>query len=162
MQDYWSSDSDDMIRKLWADISVPAQEIGSSLSPPRTKNAVIGRARRLNLPARRVKGGRPTNRMNFTKESVRRRKSVNGIFFANPVNPDQLPLPIEMPIAPHNWSPIGVPLLEATGLHCRAVIASSADSRGLAIFCGHPIVWGQPFSFCEYHLGRYIRPRRKR
>lgn len=48
-----------------------------------------------------------------------------------------------------------VSLMEARPNQCRAVLDGLKDKDGLAMVCGKPIVWGQPFSFCSKHLAEY-------
>lgn len=48
---WWNADRDDKLRELWA-AGLTTTEIGQALGSGCTKNAVIGRAHRLELPPR--------------------------------------------------------------------------------------------------------------
>lgn len=49
---FWNKDDVAKLRKLWADPKISASQISAKFEGKYTKNAIIGKARRLKLPAR--------------------------------------------------------------------------------------------------------------
>lgn len=151
-QDQWSPEEDRILTELWSDPKFTANQIGQQMVPPRTKNAIIGRAGRIGLPKKkRVRGGIGAKLCLKLERRKPRRKSI-------PPQPmlDIFPEPL-------GFDPIRVPLLEAGFDHCRAIVESSSVSRsGQTIVCGHSVPMGQPYMFCKHHLAIYTAPRPSR
>ncbi len=100
-----------------------------------TRNAVIGRSRRLGLEKlSRSPTGRPKQ---VRPSKVRVAPTVC--------------LPPPMPVAPLN-----IPFLDLGQRHCREIVGSAGIGQSLS--CGHPIARE---SYCRWHYQKnYFRPRR--
>lgn len=126
----WTQGEDDILTDVWMD-KTPA-EIAEILG--KTRNAIIGRASRLNLP-KKAPGRTPGASRKPRAPYVRKPKPV-------------VTTPPPTPQGP-------IPLIEATAFQCKAVIDGIKDENGLAMVCGKPIVEGKAFSFCSEHFKRF-------
>lgn len=133
--------------RMWAEglsASLIAQEFGI------TRNAVIGKADRLQLPPRRTVAAQsraPKHRARdgSTMYNIKRRSAT-----PRPPRPYVERKPPPMPIEPLN-----IPFMDLTPFMCREVIGKG--DYGLSISCGHPV---HQRSFCEWHYSRnYEKPR---
>lgn len=141
----WNDEADSLLRELWL-TTMSTREIGKKVG--RSKNAVIGRARRLDLPVR--KSAAPRSAKNVVRAPSGRFKLPRF---------QKIPLPPPAPIVAPSGA--GVPLLEVKEYQCRAIIGSSMDARGLAVFCGEavkPKPGRGHYSFCPYHCSLYYQP----
>ncbi len=157
-EDFWAEHEDTLLRELWSKLDLTTHVIGKQFDPPRTKNAVIGRAKRLKLPPRRQQAGAWGN---TRLPAQRNPHKINGLtrrkLFIDPIQPT-----LDFLTEPQNYTPVRVPLLDTRPHHCRAIIESSFVSvDGRAICCGHKVVAGQPFKFCDHHLALYTMQRRR-
>lgn len=135
----WTEQELNKVRELWAD-HASTKEISEALG--RSRNSVIGAAHRLGLPMHKnsFQRGRRTAKKTTPKIRYRYVRTV--------------PLPLPAP-APLLTAIEPVPFMELREHHCRAVIGSSHDLHGLALFCGLPKVDGT--SWCAYHADLYFR-----
>src|SRR5215475_86814 len=127
---YWDQEAESVLRELWeqgVSSGLIAKEFGC------TRNAVIGKVHRLDLPTRQPK--MMVHSENPLPEVRRIRKPVYM----------KLPLPPEPPVEPPSIG--GVSLMDLEPHHCRFIVGSSND--GLALYCGHQKVWGT--SYCGHH-----------
>ena len=154
IHDVWSETDDALLRQLWPE-KITTKDIGRRMSPPRTKNSVIGRARRLFLPHRRSVLG-PSIFSELTgapRRHPRKRRNAISFLFSRKVD---ISLPrVAILQEPQGWWPIRVPLLDTDCDHCRAIVESPD------ICCGHSIVRDQPYMFCHHHLRIFTQKRRR-
>ncbi len=136
---YWHESEDNLLRELWPDRSLSREDIGKRFNPPKTKNAIIGRARRIGLERLKTGPG---------PQSVRVR-TVSGI------SPRVRQPPPEPPA-----EPLRVSFMEVGYGQCRAIV--DTDERNLAVFCGLHTVWGSRLSYCATHMRGYTYPPRRR
>ena len=157
----WTEDRVALLIRLW-DQGLSAQKCSDRLGPDISRNAVIGKVRRLNLPMR-------------TKPHPRKPKpEPGGETAANPEEPKLPPRPV-MPgkpnlpkikvsartglaatyakpePVPHEIveKPVGTVLLQhLRACHCRYPVAEI--SPRVFAYCPEPAVEGQ--SWCEYHF----------
>lgn len=132
----WNEEERQLLTKMWPTNSsgVIAERLG------RTRNAIIGMARRMQLPPK-IPGGKPRS---AAKSTVVTRAP-----------PSRVRVTIKSKPAAQPDLTKGIPLLEASSSQCKAIIESSTDPKGLAMVCGQPVPLGRFFSFCDYHLARY-------
>jgi hypothetical protein len=130
----WPDNERETLRELWSTNAAAA----IALVLGRTRNAVIGMARRMNLPPKANTGGgyhpKPGTVRN-THPKVSLKKVIHRV-------------------EPRPEASGPVPLMEALSHHCRSVL-DLKDKDGLPMVCGKPIVEGQTFSFCSEHLKQY-------
>jgi GcrA cell cycle regulator len=140
---HWSAEADDRLRALWAE-GLSSAAIGRAMGL--TKNAVVGRAHRLKLPARPspIVGGVPRERA--PRPLAPRAKTLPAVREVKPVaapKPAAVPVPVVRrvvalgPVRACQWIK-GEP--------------AGADSA----FCGAPTVPG--CSWCEAHYRMVFRP----
>lgn len=144
----WSADDDALLTKLWSKNS--AKVIGDKMD--RSRNGIIGRAHRLGLAAKAKPRPRAERKKIIPQKALVQDEKPPVVRSLERIPPQYVP-PTQI------WTGEGVPLLEATHGQCRAILGSSNDLRGLAIYCGAPVVEGQSFSFCEKHLALFISSR---
>ncbi len=103
-----------------------------------TRNAVIGRSHRLNLPAlKRSPTGRPKSPRADRPSKIRKPPT----FIYEPP-----PMPVE---------PLNIPFMELGPKHCREIVGYG--DFGLSLSCGHPVIDGT--SFCRWHYSiNYMAP----
>lgn len=129
----WSKEDTATLKTMWTE-KHPARAIADALG--KSRNAIIGKARRLKLEARR---------------SVRPRgsyKAVQKLTAATNLRPF-----LSRPALTQPSPTEGVSILDARHDQCKAVIGTSDGPHGLAVMCGKPTVWGT--SWCEYHLAKH-------
>jgi hypothetical protein len=134
----WTEDEVAMLKRDWLDKT--ADVIGNAIG--RSRNAVIGMAHRLNLPAKGIVG----NRTRGVHRTAGRRRDPNRP--PRPVAPKVIHRKIESTKGP-------IPLLESGPFHCKTIIEGQTDENGLAMVCGKHVVSGQAFSFCAEHLKQF-------
>lgn len=144
---YWHEDEDALLRELWPDKSLTREEIGKRYNPPKTKNAIIGRAGRIGLERMKSRSGPQSQRT----------RTVSGVFKPRSV---YTPLPEPEVLA----EPLRIPIMEIREAElrsqCRAIV--DTDEQNLAIFCGLKVPYGQNLSYCRQHLKLYTYPCRRR
>lgn len=143
----WRSEEDALLRELWTQDNISATEIAAKLTPPRSKNAVVGRAHRLGLPKKR-----PSRYHAPTNAGQPRPRRVRTKYITIP---DLPMLPLAPPVVPCSHNPLRVSLLDVKSGQCRAIIESSAAT--IATYCGHDFPIDRKFSYCDYHMSVYMR-----
>ena len=139
----WVEAEDDILRLRWAE-GVFASFIADELN--RTKNSIIGRARRLGLEPRAA--GWPSN-PHKTPKPIQKNREVKVVKECAP-----LPMPVEKPIAETEYvHGTGVTLLDLEPRHCRWPINSPPKNDARYFFCGEPNVGGG-LAYCLCHLRR--------
>ena len=132
----WTADKTVRLKHLWK-VGYTATEIGEKLNY--SKNAVIGKAHRLNLDARRSgrssKGTKPSIKTIGRKEQARMLLLDNNF---EPENPTQLE--------------------ELTEHHCRW--PEGEPGKKDFYFCGRTPV--KSFSYCRLHILKSTKPRSER
>jgi hypothetical protein len=125
----WTEIEDDFVRANRGKLS--SQQMADAL-PGRTRNSVIGRAGRLGLER-------------IISKAAPRRPKTHAKRARLAWSPELVPLPevIPMPVEPLN-----VEIWDLQPWHCREV---TGQDGATALFCGHPIVNGSKFEWCEWH-----------
>jgi hypothetical protein len=137
----WTQEQDDEVRRLWRK-GMSAKEVARAMGVA-SRNAVIGRLRRLKEPPRdeveirRVRDNHPG------RKPAPRRQTLNR------------PAHISADNNPHKGCNVG--LLRARANQCREVVG--VGKNGLALFCGAGTVHA---SSCRYHAGINYIPYRRR
>lgn len=152
----WTVEQVAILRELWPQKEHTARAIGAIVHM--TKNAVISKANRLHLPAkRRISAGKGRKRRTPTKAKpfIWRWDAAE--------RKEPTPLPMQEPAVGG-----GIPFLEVEPHHCRAVIGKGDD--GLALYCGnekmvHPIyregiIQPERRAFCPWHCKKYYLARK--
>lgn len=114
----WSPENTDILRALW--LTHSATEIGAKLGCSRS--AVIGRAHRLELPAKRDIAADTA-----VKEPKKPKMRIRRAYLYEPE-----PLPRQDIEAPE---PLNVALVALEERHCRYI--TGMDEQGLSLSCGH-------------------------
>jgi GcrA cell cycle regulator len=148
----WNLETEQIIREMWNN-KEPTRMIADKLGI--TRNAVIGKARRMNLLARAPR--KPSaNTKPDDKEIPTRAARMKLVPFKD--NPERRPLqwsPAVTRLTKPDNPPVGI--LDAAFHHCRAVVGIDGTSRRLALFCGAQIMEGK--SYCPYHQSLYYQVR---
>ena len=132
----WTADKTVRLKHLWK-VGYTATEIGEKLNY--SKNAVIGRAHRLNLDARRSRSGAGEPRTTYVR-STRAQQ-------------------IEALLNDKNFEPENPTQLEGlTKHHCRW--PEGEPGKKDFYFCGRTPVKG--FSYCRLHILKSTKPRSER
>lgn len=134
----WSEERTALLKTMWTggkSARLIAKELGV------TRNAIIGKARRLGLEARAEARKRPDPHL-VTK-------------VANP--PKRRGAPYN-PAVSQKCLSAGVSILDVGHDQCRAIIDTGGNPNGLALMCGRP-VYGNT-SWCEKHLLKHTTVRR--
>ena len=132
----WTADKTVRLKHLWK-VGYTATEIGEKLNY--SKNAVIGRAHRLNLDARR--SGRSSKGTKHSIKTIGRKEQARMLLLDNnfePENPTQLE--------------------ELTKHHCRW--PEGEPGKKDFYFCGRTPV--KSFSYCRLHILKSTKPRSER
>ncbi len=132
----WTADKTVRLKHLWK-VGYTATEIGEKLNY--SKNAVIGRAHRLNLAARRSRSGAGESRTTYVRST--RAQQIEALLNDNnfePENPTQLE--------------------DLTKHHCRW--PEGEPGKKDFYFCGRTPVKG--FSYCRLHILKSTKPRSER
>lgn len=136
----WPEENIKLLVELWGR-GHSASQI-SEIIPGKTRNAIIGKVRRLNLPYRQPL---PSFRKAKTKKPRKPR-----LVSITPQLPPPAPKP-EPPRAPF------VPFMEATSKTCRSI---EGHDGTLALFCSNPKIPEE--SYCLYHQGKFYNPLTRR
>lgn len=125
----WNADADQVIIENHSLKS--AAQIGLLLGV--TRNAIIGRSRRLGLPKLSTSPSRtsPISRPRRVNGEKKIRKAPVREFASPPV-----------PVAPLNIS-----FIDLEPHHCREIIGSAG--AGMSLSCGHPVITDS--SYCRWH-----------
>lgn len=129
----WTKEQDDRLRTAWGrDFTKNiANELG------KTKNAVIGRARRLGLERLMRRSGRPKSQRNKIVRIHKHSKTI------------------EPPVIPVDA--LNIPFTELQPQHCR--FPTFGEGRSI-LFCGHQVSDGN--SFCGWHCSvAYEAPKQR-
>ena len=135
----WTPKCEAWLRKLWNEHRLSASQIGSLLGI--TRNAVIGKARRLDLDRRNTANHKP--RTPIADRRKRRRKRPTRPLIKVEAMPEAIPAP--RPIAPVGKH---VLLIDLRPEHCRWPIGEPVEM----LFCG--AVKDGSSSYCEAHARR--------
>lgn len=129
----WNEERTTTLKELWEQ-GYSASQIGKELGC--TRNSIIGKAHRLDLPRRdHVK---PDPALPPLPRKPRRYSHMIKM-------KSSVPLP---PPAPAPSPGIGVQLIDLEARHCRFVIGSSNEGHKLALYCGQDKAYGP---YCAYH-----------
>ena len=126
------------LTQLWAD-GFTARQIGEKMGGI-SRNAIIGKVTRLNLP----------RRVDVTKPRAKRETRI----FIRRVNLNQVRLQPEVP--PEG----GVPFGELSNFHCREIVGWDPGPTGLARYCGCRKI--ENSSYCSAHHAKNYQPLRSR
>jgi GcrA cell cycle regulator len=137
----WSDQLKTEMATLWDADKLSAEGIAKELGHGLTRNAVIGKARRMGLKEKRAK-----SREGSKHHDIKLPRALKGKKFREPV---PAPMPIE---------PLNIGYLELEAHHCREIVCSG--DNGLPVSCGHPTVAG--YSFCAWHKSINYHPPRER
>ena len=140
----WSEAQNTELVQLWTD-GVPPSQIAKQIG--RTRNAVIGRVHRINLPPRRIK----RDPANPQKVAVRARKPIKRFI--------ERPQPVKSVAPPLEAPPGGIALLDLRRSHCRAIIDIDGFTSNPARYCGARVAYG---SYCPHHSALFYQPPRPR
>lgn len=136
----------ELLKKLWAE-GVPTRMIGAQMSPPRSKNSIISARRRMGLPERR----------NGSKPGTPKVSRIANVLVKPKKRPPNWRINVQNRVAPTTVATEapteGIPLMELRDHHCRAIVGTQGDYRGLATYCGFDIVHG---SYCARHSMKYF------
>ena len=130
---WWNEERATTLRELW-DEGLSASQIAVELAHGCTRNMVIGKSHRLQLPARTEP--RPRRPRKIVVMSVKKK---------TPIPPPQPIVEAPLPVS----NELGVALLDLDSHHCRYIIGASEGKNGLARYCGQQKVWGS--SYCAHH-----------
>ncbi len=126
MQIEWTVEEIDTLTYYWSSLS--AREIGDKLG--KSKNAVIGKARRLNLPIKKdtpaVKMGRPVGSCTLNRPTVTRAQKRPVLVGREKIVPSGPPPIVSVPG--------GIHIMDLDEHHCRAIVCRGDD--GLSRYCG--------------------------
>lgn len=143
----WTDEDVERLKPLWANRENHIDWIAEQMG--RNRNSVIGAVHRYGLPLRSVSTGPQKDRIlkaRNTSKLVKPRKRLNwGINHTNKLPPT---------VIEAEKREGGIPLMELRPHHCRAIIGSSDDYRGLATYCGDTAVEGT--SWCNFHHARFF------
>jgi GcrA cell cycle regulator len=114
----WTSDRDAQLTELWAS-GITTRQIGAAMSI--TKNAAIGRARRLDLPPRPSPIKRPGT-----------------------ASPAAVSVPKPQPVRPRAVAPARVPVPAPPPVEAPVVFRAPPQTT-----CQYPLNDGQPWRFCS-------------
>ena len=151
----WPKERNERITFLWNETDKSASEISRELGVSR--NAVIGKARRLGLRMRAERGAKTTDGALVQKIRIR----VEKMKPPKPVAPPRPPQPHTQP-RKEAVLPIvdgGLTILELPYAGCRAVIQIS-DGGSLPRYCGQ--TRKTKSAFCPGHHAEYYRPNEPR
>lgn len=158
----WTAEQDQTLTDLWVNSGLSTSRIASEIGGF-TKNAIIGRARRIGLPQRRP-GGTPSTKcarrvrsaMAAARSAAMKPLTPLGGSRMGPPPMRELPMPPPLPTAfDAERRAFGlVHLLDLEPHHCRFAIGYD-DKLGHG-FCGCNAVPGLPY--CEHHAGRVYTP----
>lgn len=141
----WTLETEGALREMWA-TGAASREIANKLGT--TRNAVIGKARRMGLSSR---GKTFVSQQPAAPTRAERKKLLS-----LSDNPERKPLhwsPMVTRLEKPSNAPVGI--LDVAFHHCRAVVGADETSRRLALFCGAQIVEGK--SYCPYHQSIYYQ-----
>lgn len=124
----WTDELAEQLRELWR-IGLSATLIADELGLGLTRCAILGKARRMDLPMRK-RGPRKSVERTMKRAYIIKVAVV-------PVEPAK-PQPIHPP------TNIPVPLMMLENHHCRYIVSNGGQS----LYCGAPKEMG---SFCAYH-----------
>jgi GcrA cell cycle regulator len=135
----WSDQLKTELTTLWDADRLSAAEIATEMGNGLTRNAVIGKARRMGLKEKRAK-----SREGSKHHDIKLPRPLKAKKFREPV---PAPMPIE---------PLNIGYLELETHHCREIVCSG--DNGLPVSCGHPTVAG--YSYCAWHKSINYHPQR--
>ena len=142
----WTQDEIEFLTKEWL-AGKSAKNISLELNTGKTRNAVIGKARRLGLSQPRIAKSspgpaeeRPQRKTEKAKPVVKTKKVPPKFFAPRP------PLPGQSPIA----------ITELRLSTCRAIVGHDDSIHHLAVYCGDQVFPGKPY--CPSHCQLFFRP----
>lgn len=148
IQNLWTEEEITVLRREWGN-GVSCREIGKLIN--RSKNAVIGKAHRLDL-AERPKNPKPVPSVKKVRVKITVIEMV-------------APPKRRVPKAPTFYAPEGplsgsvpIGIMELTRDSCRSIVGYGPN--GLAVYCGDQTFLGK--SFCPTHCALYYREPERR
>lgn len=144
----WTPERTDKLKKLWED-GLSASEIAGAFfgdadrhEPSPTRNAIIGKAGRLNLPLRKTTDNGLWKQRKPDTRAKKPRKAT-----ARPIRrPRPKPVRLPPPDPPKPYDGPSVSIMDVTEFQCRYVVSGEGvDTR----FCGAPIDPDSRLKFCE-------------
>ena len=140
----WTPDDVKRITELWAE-GHSASEIGATMGF--TRNAIIGKSHRLQLPPRATKVRAAYDSKKGGKPKRKYGPKTPRVVVTKPVRP--LPRKIAEP------EPLNVSIMDLEPRQCRWI-----EGVGTHLHCGHSTYDGS--SYCEHHYARVYEPRKPR
>jgi GcrA cell cycle regulator len=148
---YWSDDEDEALRLYWAD-GLSSSQIAYRMQ--RTRNAVIGRAHRLDLPGRATAVCVTNKRKRIPRSKPDRSKTMAGML---PTRPSARTALAPAPLPPPNVADVAtVSLMDLERHHCRWVCRDDGHPLYDKRYCGDVAMPGQVY--CIHHTRRATYP----
>lgn len=154
----WPQEAREMLVSMWTE-DYPASRISAALEAAGhnfSRNAVIGKAHRLNLPLH-VRQATPRAavprkvRPYKTSEALRERERLR-----MQAKRAVTPLKPVAPTPPEPWTGPSISILDdkLSRFMCREIVAGRGPDT---MFCGAPTVPGSQFSYCGFHAVKNLR-----
>lgn len=150
----WTDEEHAELVRMWRE-GLSATQIAKALGTGRSRNAVIGRAHRSNLPMRMESNSRKTNAFGRLRSARNMKRKV----IYTPVAAARIKAPTINPRKPKAReavdliAPLDVPFLELQRWQCKAV---TDDARYAQKFCGH--MRAEDSVYCAAHAALYAAP----
>lgn len=152
----WNEKEINLLKELWSQ-KMTTQEIADEIGNGKTKNSIIGKARRLDLPNKTQRKSRVVMCAPHILEKGRANKVPFVFRKAAPSN-RLPPSPIEAPKSVTEGAGIGMMQLKWNS--CRGIVGYRDGQLSAAVYCGEKSKPGK--SFCPYHASIFLVPPRPR
>ncbi len=137
----WTDELEEKLATIWNSTQSAADMV--KLFPGFSRNAIIGKAYRLGLPAKSPPTGPRRRKVNPV---VRLKKPPAEVKVAETIEPS---------MDEKTW----IPFMEVNDRTCRSILGQNPKD-GLALFCPNPKE--REMSYCPYHIGIYYNPQPSR